>query len=118
TLEKDPRAVATAEVAYFEAPFLPRQFGVQWGEKLVLRELDIAFGAPDGRRGLLALKARQFGGQLGNQNQCEGVIGASVGNEAAVESSRAGRGDDRSAHGAGSVCRRIALPPLPPPPGR
>src|SRR2546426_743005 len=115
SFEKDPRAVAAAEVAYLESPFLPRQFGVQRGKKLIFQEADITFGAPDRRRGVLALEARHFGGHLGNQNQYEGVIGASVGNEAAVESSRSVRAGRRSAQRAGSIRCGTAARAWPPP---
>src|SRR2546425_8754336 len=84
SFEEDPGAVAAAEVVHLEPAFFPRQLGMQGREKLIFGEADVTLGPADGRGHVLALEARHFGGHLGNQNQYEGVIGASIRDEASV----------------------------------
>src|SRR6266566_1187804 len=82
---------------------------MQGRQKLIFRKAEVSLGPTDGRGSGLALETRHFGGHLGNQNQCEGVIGASIGNGASVTSTTATgsvRRDHRSAQRAGSVRRR------------
>ena len=38
-----------AQITYLEPSFFPRQFGVDGGEELVVREADVALGATDRR---------------------------------------------------------------------
>src|SRR2546422_2227886 len=124
SFEEDPGAVAAAEVAHLEPAFFPRQLGMQGREKLIFGEADVALGPADGRGHVLALEARHFGGHLGNQNQYEGVIGASIRDEASVvpPAARAAPaapvacavcGDHRSAQRAGSIRRRAPGGPRP-----
>src|SRR5436309_10868069 len=118
SFEKDPGAVAAAKVAHLESPVLPRQFGMKRREELILRETDVAFGAADRRGRLFADETRHLGGHLGNQNQCQGVIGASVGNGPAVvrcspdrpraSCARAVPGGDGSAQWTGTIQRGTA----------
>src|SRR2546425_817340 len=87
---------------------------MQRREKLIFGEADVALGPADGRGRVLALETRHFGGHLGNQNQCEGVIGASIGNGASVTSTTATssvRGDHRSAQRARGIRRRTSWGP-------
>src|SRR5438105_9809956 len=70
-------------------------------EELVVGKADVTLGPTDGGRGVPALEPLQFGGHLGQQNQCEGVIGAAVGNEAAFGA--AVGGNDRSAQRTGRL---------------
>src|SRR6267378_4143391 len=89
-----------------EPPFFPRELGMQGRKKLIFRKLNVSLGTADGRERVLALEARHFGGHLGNQNQCEGVIGASIGYGASVmppPSAGAVSGNHRSAQRAGSI---------------
>src|SRR5438876_4657363 len=82
---------------------------MQGRQKLIFRKAEVSLGPADGRGSGLALETRHVGGHLGNQNQCEGVIGASIGNGASVTSTTATgsvRRDHRSAQRAGSVRRR------------
>src|SRR5437016_6737359 len=82
---------------------------MQGRQKLIFRTAEVSLGPADGRGSGLALETRDVGGHLGNQNQCEGVIGASIRNGASVTSTTATgsvRRDHRSAQRAGSVRRR------------
>src|SRR5437867_3553048 len=80
-------------------------------EKLIFREADIAFCAADRRGRLLADETRHLGVNLGNQNQRQGVIGASVGNDPAVvccsrpSGARALPGGNGSAQRTGTIRR-------------
>src|SRR2546426_6200882 len=87
---------------------------MQGREELIFGEPDISLGPADGREHVLALEPRHLSGRLGNQNQCQGVFGASIGDEASVEYALAPpgppargavRGHHRSAQRAGSLRR-------------
>src|ERR1041385_2888230 len=82
---------------------------MQRRQELIFRETDVSLGPADGCGCGLSLEARHFGGQLGDQNQCEGMFGASVGDGAAVVTRHAAGAvcrDGRSAQRTGTVRRR------------
>src|SRR6266550_1418151 len=85
---------------------------MQGREELIFGEPDISLGPADGREHVFALEPRHLSGHLGNQNQCQGVFGASIGDQASVEYPLAPPAP------AGPPARgavRETTPPLPPP---